>query len=151
MTSVYDSPVGPLLLTSDGTFLTGLTFGEGTQKQQGGDDEVISLCKRQLDEYFAGWRREFSVPLLASGTRFRQRVWNALQDIPYGETITYQTLAKRIGQPKACRAVGGANHHNPISILIPCHRVVGSNGQLTGYGGGLPIKDFLLTLEGKIT
>ena len=102
---------------------------------------------RQLQEYFAGCRREFSLPLAPRGTEFQRQVWHALEGIPYGETRTYGEIARAIGKPKACRAVGMANHRNPLSILVPCHRVVGADGSLTGYGGGLEAKQFLLELE----
>ncbi len=102
----------------------------------------------QLREYFAGERREFDLPLAPEGTAFRKRVWTALCEVPYGETRSYREIAERIGSPKAVRAVGGANHHNPISILVPCHRVVGAGGGLTGYAGGLETKERLLALEG---
>ena len=101
----------------------------------------------QLREYFEGTRQVFDVPLALSGTPFQLKVWAALTDIPYGETITYGELAQRIGQPDAVRAVGAANGKNPVPIIVPCHRVIGSNGKLTGYGGGLPIKAALLDLE----
>jgi methylated-DNA-[protein]-cysteine S-methyltransferase len=106
-------------------------------------DEVVS----QLEEYFEGKRRAFDLPLAPQGTPFQQRVWRALLDIPYGETISYGELASRIGNKAASRAVGLANGSNPLPIVIPCHRVIGSNGKLTGYGGGLPIKQQLLALE----
>ena len=108
----------------------------------------IRLAKQQLQEYFAGARSTFDVPLaLNPGTPFRRRVWRELQRIPYGETISYGELARRIGQPTASRAVGGANHHNPIAIIVPCHRVIGTDGTLVGYGGGLPTKERLLAHE----
>ena len=106
------------------------------------------LAPAQLREYFAGTRRTFDLPLAPRGTAFQQRVWAALRAIPYGETCTYGELAAAIGSPSASRAVGMANHHNPIPIVIPCHRVIGANGTLTGYAGGLEIKRKLLALEG---
>jgi len=108
---------------------------------------VAKACIEELEAYFAGTLREFTVPIKLRSTDFRMRVWAALMTIPYGETISYKELAQRIGQPKAIRAVGGANHHNPISIIVPCHRVIGASGTLTGYGGGLGNKEFLLALE----
>lgn len=108
---------------------------------------VIAQAYRQLEEYFAGKRQYFSVPLAAKGTPFQERVWKALQTIPYGETRTYGQIAAQIGQPGASRAVGMANHRNPVAIMIPCHRVIGADGALTGYGGGLERKAFLLQLE----
>ena len=103
---------------------------------------------RQLKEYFAGKRREFSLPLSPAGTEFQKKVWSVLQEIPYGETRTYKEIAGRCGNEKACRAVGMANHVNPIGIVIPCHRVVGSSGKMVGYAGGLDKKQYLLELEG---
>jgi len=146
----FDSPVGPLLLMSDGRALTALfmndpTVPEGSTR----DDEVapFPLVKAQLAEYFAGERTEFDVPLALKGTTFQRVVWAHLRDIPYGATISYGELARRINEPKASRAVGAANGKNPISIIVPCHRVIGASGKLTGYGGGLPNKKILLDLE----
>ena len=109
---------------------------------------LLVQAKAQLSEYFAGTRQEFTLPLSPKGTPFQQKVWAALQTIPYGQTRSYGEIARQIGSPKAARAVGMANHHNPIAILIPCHRVVGQNGALTGYAGGLDRKKALLQLEG---
>ena len=147
-----DSPVGPLTLVSTGGVLSGLymdrqryrppaeTFGEP-------DAAPFSEVVEQLAEYFAGKRSEFSVPVSLSGTEFQRTVWTALQDIRYGETVSYGELAERIGRPTASRAVGLANGKNPVSIIVPCHRVVGSTGDLTGYGGGLDRKQYLLDFE----
>ena len=104
---------------------------------------------RQLEEYFDGKRKEFDLPLILEGTEFQLLVWRNLQKIPYGETVSYGQLARRIGSPEAARAVGLANGSNPIPIIIPCHRVIGSNGDLTGFGGGLPVKKKLLALESR--
>lgn len=109
--------------------------------------QLLQEAKRQLGEYFAGKRRAFSLPLRLEGTAFEQAVWQALCQVPYGQVCTYGELARAIGRPRASRAVGMANHRNPISIVVPCHRVVGAGGRLTGYGGGLPVKAFLLQLE----
>ena len=109
--------------------------------------ELLSNTVGQLNEYFAGTRKTFSIPLDMRGTEFQKRVWNALLEIPYGETWSYKQLAEFINNPKAVRAVGGANHNNPIMIIVPCHRVIGSNGSLTGYAGGLDMKEYLLNLE----
>jgi methylated-DNA-[protein]-cysteine S-methyltransferase len=111
------------------------------------DGEVFAETGRQLNEYFAGKRRDFDLPLAFHGTPFQQRVWTALREIPYGETVSYGKLADELGQPSAARAVGLANGKNPISVIVPCHRVVGSTGGLTGYGGGLERKRYLLDFE----
>jgi methylated-DNA-[protein]-cysteine S-methyltransferase len=149
-----DSPIGRLLLTSDGSALTGL-FMEPHRKAQSIDGwvedaavEPLAEAVRQLREYFAGKRREFDLPLRLQGTPFQQRVWRELTEIPFGETWSYGELAKRISKPSASRAVGLANGRNPISIMVPCHRVIGADGSLTGYGGGLPRKRWLLAHEG---
>jgi methylated-DNA-[protein]-cysteine S-methyltransferase len=142
---VLDSPVGGLLLARDDAGLRSIEFigpAEAGPYVPAFDD-VAS----QLEEYFEGKRREFDLPLAPDGTAFQQRVWRALLDIPYGQTISYGELASRIGNKSASRAVGLANGSNPLPIVIPCHRVIGSNGKLTGYGGGLPIKQQLLALE----
>lgn len=150
-----NSPIGRLLLHSDGVALTGLyldvtrrpdlTTNEAVEDASAGPlPDAIS----QLDEYFAGHRRAFDLPLRLHGTEFQQRVWKALKEIPYGATLSYGELAKRIDSPTASRAVGLANGRNPISILVPCHRVIGADGSLTGYGGGLPRKQWLLAHEG---
>ena len=118
-------------------------FSEGTSA-------VTEMAIAQLDEYFAGKRREFNVPLLFAGTEFQKTVWDALLTIPFGQTVSYGELARQIGMPKAVRALANANGANSISIFAPCHRVIGSDGTLTGYGGGLPVKEFLLRLEKAI-
>jgi methylated-DNA-[protein]-cysteine S-methyltransferase len=150
----FQSPIGRLLLTSDGTALTGLSM-EPSRKAQSTDGwsedptvAPLSAALRQLGEYFAGTRREFDLPLRMRGTEFQQRVWRELTEIPYGQTWSYGELAKRIDNPSASRAVGLANGRNPISILVPCHRVIGADGSLTGYGGGLERKRWLLAHEG---
>lgn len=108
---------------------------------------LLETAARQLEEYFQGKRTEFSLPLSPKGSAFQQKVWNALCTIPYGETRSYKQIAEQIGSPKACRAVGMANNRNPIMIVIPCHRVIGTNGSLTGYAGGMEMKEKLLALE----
>ncbi|HEV7611093.1 MAG TPA: methylated-DNA--[protein]-cysteine S-methyltransferase [Steroidobacteraceae bacterium] len=150
----FDSPIGRLLLTSDGTALTGL-YMEPSRKAQSTDGWTedaaaapLAAAIRQLSEYFAGSRRVFDLPLRMQGTLFQQRVWRQLAEIPYGTTWSYGELAKRIDNPSASRAVGLANGRNPISILVPCHRVIGADGSLTGYGGGLDRKRWLLAHEG---
>ncbi len=152
--SYFESPIGRLLLTSDGTALTGL-YMEPSRKAQCTDGWIedvsvapLSATVRQLTEYFEGARREFDLPLRLQGTAFQQRVWRELTEIPYGQTWSYGQLADRIDKPRASRAVGLANGRNPISILVPCHRVIGADGSLTGYGGGIERKRWLLVHEG---
>jgi methylated-DNA-[protein]-cysteine S-methyltransferase len=147
-----DSPIGRLLLAGDDRGLRFLLFITGRhpaepQRDWQPDDGDLTEAAGQLSAYFAGRLRQFDVPVAPDGTEFQRKVWTELQRIPYGETISYGELAKRLGNPKAVRAVGLANGSNPISIVIPCHRVIGSNGSLVGYGGGLPIKQALLALE----
>ena len=112
-----------------------------------GGTRVLELAAADLAEYFEGSRREFTVPVRLTGTDFQQEVWAALCEIPYGATATYGDIARRVGRPRACRAVGMANHRNPVPIIVPCHRVIGSGGALTGYGGGLAVKSYLLAWE----
>ncbi len=151
-----DSPIGELLLTSNGEAITGLFMeqhkGEPMPiKEWRRDDKWFREAARQLRAYFAGKLTEFDLPLAAAGTEFQRRVWAELLKIPYGSTINYGELARRVGNPKASRAVGAANGENPISIIIPCHRVIGSNGKLTGYGGGIERKKFLLEFEAGVS
>lgn len=143
---LIDTPIGPLTLESDGQAVTALRFGIHGETSPL-PCPVLATAARELAEYFAGQRRNFTVPLSPAGTDFQKKVWDALLSIPYGETATYGQIAQRVGNPKACRAVGMANHVNPLPIFIPCHRVVGSSGNLTGYAGGLETKRFLLRLE----
>lgn len=152
---LLDSPVGPLLLVADDHALRGVYFEphrHGPRStdgwaRAGADDPVLGPARRQLAAYFAGDADTFDLPLGARGTPFQERVWAALRAIPYGETISYAELARRVGSPKASRAVGAANGHNPLSIVVPCHRVIGANGTLTGYGGGMERKQWLLEHE----
>ena len=148
---IIDSPVGKLRLVAEDGFLTELRFGGEpvAVETDGVNDGVLDETERQLKEYFDGVRREFDLPLRPKGTPFQMEDWSALREIPYGETVSYGDIARKIGRPKASRAVGMANHNNPISIIVPCHRVIGSNGKLTGYGGGLENKRKLLELERK--
>jgi methylated-DNA-[protein]-cysteine S-methyltransferase len=146
------SPVGELLLVAGPRGLTNIVYPNDRgshvplqQWKEGGS--VCHAAAQQLKEYFGGIRNTFDLPLDPHGTPFQQRVWRALLAIPYGETISYGELARRIGRPTSQRAVGAANGQNPLPIVVPCHRVIGSNGSLTGYGGGLPIKQHLLELE----
>lgn len=147
------SPVGRLRLISTGERLTAIWFEHGRDARKGdpdlraGTSRVMECAKRQLAEYFRGERTDFDLPLAPRGTDFQQRVWERLRLIEYGTTTTYGALAHELGNPNASRAVGLANGSNPIPIVIPCHRVIGANGALTGFGGGLPIKSALLELE----
>ena len=149
-----DSPIGRLLLAADDHGIRALEFPENrhpvkrTDAWRAGDHPLIARAVIQLDEYFAGERRSFDLPLAPAGTPFQLRVWQALRAIPHGATWSYAQLARAIGQPSAMRAVGAANGRNPIPIIVPCHRVIGAGGALTGFGGGLPTKAFLLRLEG---
>lgn len=143
------TPLGRMLLAQEEEGLILVEFDATPLKNwQQADTPLLVQAKAQLSEYFAGTRQEFTLPLSPKGTPFQQKVWAALQTIPYGQTRSYGEIARQIGSPKAARAVGMANHHNPIAILIPCHRVVGQNGALTGYAGGLERKKALLQLEG---
>lgn len=143
-----DSPVGTLWLAQEGDAITRIEFTWSPPEQARREETpLLRLAREQLSAYFAGRLKVFTLPLAPAGTPFQQAVWQALQRIPYGETRSYADVAREIGHPKAFRAVGGANHRNPISIIIPCHRVIGASGGLTGYGGGLSIKEALLALE----
>jgi methylated-DNA-[protein]-cysteine S-methyltransferase len=150
--TTIESPVGPLLLAADDSGLRRLEFVNGRKPAQPDprwheDAQYLHEAILQLRAYFAGDLETFDIPLAPEGTPFQLTVWKHLCDIPYGETISYGELARRVGNPNASRAVGLANGSNPIAIVVPCHRVIGSNGKLTGYGGGLPIKEKLLALE----
>lgn len=146
-----DSPIGPLTLAGDGTVLTNLRMVDQTYEPSRADwapdNDAFGDAVDQLNAYFAGELVEFDVKLDLRGSGFQQRVWNALLTIPYGETRSYGEIAEQIGAPGAARAVGLANGHNPIAIIVPCHRVIGASGKLTGYGGGLDRKQTLLELE----
>lgn len=148
---IIDSPVGKLRLVAEDGFLTELRFGGEPVPVEADpeNDHLLDEAERQLGEYFRGERKQFDLPLRMKGTPFQMEDWEALKGVPYGETATYGEIARRIGRPKATRAVGMANHNNPISIIVPCHRVIGKNGKLTGYGGGLTAKQLLLELEQK--
>ncbi|WP_309136000.1 methylated-DNA--[protein]-cysteine S-methyltransferase [Brevibacterium oceani] len=157
--TVIDSPLGPIMLTSDGTHLTGLylevsdavlarvTTVFGAEPETNDDLTIFADTAAQLGEYFAGHRRGFDLPLAPQGTEFQRSVWQGLLEIPYGHTANYGELAEAVGRPTAARAVGAANGKNPISIIVPCHRVIGANGSLTGYAWGEDKKRRLLTLE----
>lgn len=151
-----DTPIGELLLAGEDGALSMIGFPKGSMRREPEADwifnerQLVDACQ-QLREYFAGERRDFDLPLKLEGTEFQVSVLKALQDIPYGETTSYGEIAKRIGRPRAVRAVGAANGRNPIPIVVPCHRVIGSTGDLTGFGGGLDTKEALLRLEAEHT
>ncbi|NUS38343.1 MAG: methylated-DNA--[protein]-cysteine S-methyltransferase [Lysobacter sp.] len=153
---LVDSPVGLLRLAADDACLRLIEFPDPRHPApqdddwQEGDNAVLAMTRAQLGEYFAGRRRIFDLPLAPRGTPFQLDVWMALRAIPYGVTIRYRDLAERVGKPSAMRAVGAANGRNPLPIVVPCHRVIGADGSLTGFGGGLPTKRFLLQLEGAM-
>lgn len=150
---IDDSPVGPLLLAGNRDGLHVLAFGVGPRPRAieaewvPDTTGILAGVRRELDEYFAGRRKTFTTPVVFGGTPFQHQVWTELRRIPYGETISYKELANRIDNPQAVRAVGLANGANPIAIIVPCHRVIGANGSLTGFGGGIPTKRALLELE----
>ena len=146
---VVQSPLGPLTLSATEAALTGVTFGD---RLDGADasSPVLEQAARELEEYFAGERRVFTVPLAPEGTAFQKQVWDELRKIPYGETVSYKDIAVRLGKPGAAVAVGQANSKNPIPIIIPCHRVIGTNGKMVGYAGGMHIKKALLAVEGRL-
>ncbi len=151
-----DTPIGELLIAGEDGALSMIGFPKGSMRREPEPDwifnenQLADACE-QLTEYFAGERRDFDIPLKLSGTEFQVSVLEALQEIPYGETASYGEIAKQIGRPKAVRAVGAANGRNPIPIVVPCHRVIGSTGDLTGFGGGLDTKEALLRLEAEHT
>jgi len=146
---LLDTPIGTLRLVSNGAALIGIEFEHRYSAADGNNksDVVLTACAAQLTEYFAAQRRHFELPVAAQGTAFQRAVWDALADIPYGELRSYRDIARSVGNPAAVRAVGAANGRNPLPIVVPCHRVIGSNGSLTGFAGGLEIKKFLLQLE----
>ena len=148
---LFDTPVGAIGLEEEnGAIVRLLLPGAPAPRIACHETPLLTQGERQLLEYLAGGRRVFDLPLAPKGTEFYRSVWRALEDIPYGETRSYRDIAQAVGRPKAVRAVGQANHNNPISIIIPCHRVVGANGSLTGYGGGLDLKERLLRLEAGV-
>jgi len=157
---VVDSPIGPLTLVTESGKLVGLYMSVAEHEPDGvtlgapttiDSDPVLAAAASQLVGYFAGTLTSFDLPLALAGTNFQRTVWTALQAIPYGESISYGEVARRIGLPSASRAVGLANGKNPVSIVVPCHRVVGADGSLTGYGGGIGRKQFLLELERRVS
>jgi len=150
ISTIYEGPIGTFTLVSNGEALTHLHFEKAKMLAPGhprGSDKVLDKARRELDAYFVGRLKHFTVPVAPEGTDFQRQCWAALQQIPYGETRSYGQQAVMVGNPKAMRAVGLANGHNPIAVIIPCHRVIGADGSLTGFGGGLPRKRFLLGLE----
>lgn len=150
--SIFQSPVGYFRLQATDAGLQSLLLNYEPSDSDVIDNPshpVLVLAHQQLSEYFSGSRKVFSVPLVLQGTEFQQADWQALQAIPYGSTVSYKFIAEQIGRPKAVRAVGMANNRNPIAIIVPCHRVVGANGSLVGYGGGLDMKQWLLEHEFK--
>ena len=150
------SPLGPLVLVGTRDALTAIWLPSGHDADLRPDPDWAETAApfreavRQLNAYFAGTLRQFDLPLAPAGTPFQQRVWQALREIPYGQTVSYGELAREIGRPAAVRAVGAANGRNPLAIVVPCHRVIGSDGRLVGYGGGLPAKSLLLELERRV-
>lgn len=147
-TCTISTPVGPLCIREEDGAICAIDFTQGDLCPPG--TALLAEAARQLTAYFDGELKVFNLPLRLTGTAFQRQCWQALCTIPYGETISYGEQAKRIGNPKAVRAVGGANHHNPISIVVPCHRVIGADGALTGYGGGMDKKQWLLEHEKRI-
>ena len=150
--ALWESPLGMVVMEGDGQALVRLDFaGEGREVFGLGDCPVLQKCATQLEEYFAGRRKVFDIPIRLEGTPFRLEVWAELLEIGYGSTCSYKDVAQQLGKPTASRAVGGANNKNPISIIVPCHRVIGKDGGLTGYGGGLWRKEWLLDHEKKFS
>jgi methylated-DNA-[protein]-cysteine S-methyltransferase len=159
-----DTPIGPVTIRSDGQAIIAVSFGRDASNSEappqgggrlpaaadGADDPILARAVRQLNEYFEGTRSNFDLPLGARGTAWQTAVWKALREIPFGTTASYGDVARRAGSPNAARAVGAANHVNPLGIVVPCHRVVGRDGSLTGYAGGLPIKEWLLRHEERM-
>ena len=151
------SPVGNLVLVADDDYLTGVLFEHVSKKPlakisvlKNTPNSILRETQQQLEAYFAGDLIDFTLKIKPPGTDFQKKAWSALCEIPYGTSISYAEQALRIGSPKALRAIGGANGQNPIAIVIPCHRVIGKSGQLTGFGGGMPIKQYLLDLESNV-
>lgn len=144
----FDSAIGRIVVEDDGSFVTRL-YIDNAYIGTGDKSRIFNIARTQLEEYFCGKQREFDIPIKLNGTEFQKAVWNALLTVPYGKTVSYKDIATMIGKPKAARAVGGANNKNPIIIIVPCHRVVGANGSLTGYAYGMDIKQKLLDIETK--
>lgn len=147
----YDSPVGALLIESEDERITLVNFVRSDERNEEHLTPAIERCITELDEYFFKGRKFFSIDLTLRGTEFQVKVWNELLNIPYGKTASYLDLAKKLGDPNLVRAVGIANGENPVAIIVPCHRVIGKNGDLVGYGGGMDKKEWLLLHEGAFT
>lgn len=145
----YSTSIGDITIFQDEDYICRIDFGKTQGEGKKEETPLIKECAKEIHEYLQGKRKEFSVKIIPHGTDFQLKVWNALLEIPYGTTASYKDIAVKIGNEKACRAVGNANNKNPIPIIIPCHRVIGQNGKLVGYAGGLGIKEFLLNLEKK--
>jgi O-6-methylguanine DNA methyltransferase len=145
----YESPIGSLRITGNQKWVQAVEFCEHPGPDAVGAPECLQKARRQLDEYFQGKRSKFELPLMMRGTAFQKRVWAALRRVPFGRTLSYGGIARAIGQPHAGRAVGGANHRNPVVIIVPCHRIIGHTGKLTGFGAGLWRKRWLLNHEKK--
>ena len=154
----FETPIGTMRVVGDAEHIDRVDLPRSAARQPDPSwkkarrtpPAALGAARRQLIEYFAGARHDFDLPLAADGTPFQHRVWDALRRVPYGKTISYGELARRIGKPTASRAVGAANGRNPIAIVVPCHRVIGADGTLIGYGGGLPVKEALLALERRV-
>lgn len=145
----YKSTIGYIRIEAEDNYITALDFVTDIGEEN--TSEIIERCKSQLEEYFIGKRKKFELEIkYLNGTDFQTKVWETLRDIPYGKTVSYKWIAEKIGNPKAMRAVGGANNRNPIAIIVPCHRVVGANGKLVGYAGGIDKKEYLLKIESKL-
>lgn len=149
-TACYNSKIGLIEITGTAEGILSLGFLEDTARNPVENHPCVQECVAQLDEYFRGMRKEFSVNVILQGTEFQKQVWQQVMTIPFGKTVSYQDVAVALGKPKACQAVGNANGRNKIPIIIPCHRVLGSDGKLTGYGGGLWRKEWLLQHEGTV-
>jgi methylated-DNA-[protein]-cysteine S-methyltransferase len=144
----FDTEMGRVTVVENGDAITHVYFGEFIPKDANIEETpLLKRAGKELKEYFAGKRKTFDLPLAPAGTEFLKKVWTALQNIPYGRTCTYKEIAESVGNPKACRAVGMANNRNPIPFIIPCHRVIGANGKLVGYAGGLEMKEKLIIME----
>ena len=143
---VYNTIIGPIEIVEEDGYIIKLGFSID-DKVEKEETSLIKVTYKQIEEYLLGNRKKFTVPIKLKGTEFQKKVWNALLEIPYGKTMSYKQIAEKIGNPKACRAVGMANHNNPITIIVPCHRVIGNNRKLVGYAGGVEVKQKLLEIE----